>query len=677
MEEEDIIKFKEYYQILDSQEIQTITNDCKVIPQPLHIKLELKKYQLAAIYQMFLREQKNGFFVSKTEFWATNIGILGENVGCGKTFVTLGLISYKPYHKFYNPTNPSSFIRYQMLKNRDELKNMSENFTKNLIKYLPTYCPGFNINNDFYLKKPEDLYYGRSDNVELNELNANLIVVPHNLLRQWKNDITKHTDLKYFCISSIRELRKIKEKNIKFLENYNIILCNASKYNDLVELTKEYRWERVFYDEAHSINIPKSKFIYSKFYWFITATYKSIISRSNTGFLRSLFSSYARRLRQNREYNFNKFILKTCPDSVKREFVLEKPERVYHISDKPFWIRVIEGSIDDEFPNLKEMMYAELDDNIKKYLSSFNQITQDELVQKNILLIYLKWLKTREDHHEHRYNYYKNDLERMICDMRYSSTNSGRNQIERRRQMTERFRQKYLTYMTLSRGILERMNKYNLCWNCLEQTECYFELNCDRNCCEKGSIRICVPCHETIINWKINYYWGFQCLFCSSDFNQDNSGYSISKNVKMTSFDNIERKYKTKFEQLNKLINVDNKDKRFLVFSNFTSLFNKYLKYFKDNNIKYGILKGNNNVINKRIRDFKSGEIKILLLNGKFYGSGLNLQDASDIIITHKITQDVETQVVGRANRMGRKGKLKIHYLIFEDELQNNDINNE
>ena len=56
-------------------------------------------------------------------------------------------------------------------------------------------------------------------------------------------------------------------------------------------------------------------------------------------------------------------------------------------------------------------------------------------------------------------------------------------------------------------------------------------------------------------------------------------------------------------------------------------------------------------------------------MNGKFYGSGLNLQDATDIIITHKISDDVKTQIIGRAHRMGRKGDLNVHYIAFENEL--------
>jgi len=91
----DIIKLQEYFQIYDTDDITLISNDGKSIPQPPNIKLKLKNYQKAAIYQMFLKEQKSGFFVNDHEFWCSNIGILGEAVGAGKTFITLGLISYK------------------------------------------------------------------------------------------------------------------------------------------------------------------------------------------------------------------------------------------------------------------------------------------------------------------------------------------------------------------------------------------------------------------------------------------------------------------------------------------------------------------------------------------------------------------------------------------------------
>ena len=663
----DIINVSEYFQILDKNDIHLISGTDKSIPQPPNITLKLKNYQRATIYQMFLREQKNGFFIDKYNFLATNIGVIGEDVGAGKTFITLGLISYKKTHKFYYPNNPSSFVRYQLLKHKLGLHNMNENFIKNIINYLPKYSPGISIIDDYYLTQPSDIYLGNPiENLNnLKNLSSNLIVLPHNLIRQWKNDIITHTNLTYFFISSIRDLRKIKENGIEILNNYDIVLCNASKYNDLTVMSKNYRWERVFFDEAHSIYIPKSNFIFAKFYWFITATPKSVIKRGNTGFLTELFKVYFRKLRQQIDRDgFNKFILKTNSDCVKKEYILPEPYKTYHLSKTPLWFQLILKNLPSDFNqqysgfNMK-MMYAEMISELKQYFYNVTHITiyHSELIEKNIILIYLKFLISKMNVETMRIRNFQNDQLRIRRNNPIF-TNNVKREIERKEKLINKYIIKKNEYTNCHKNIITELNNKNICFMCLEKYDAYYILSCP-TCTSK----VCKNCKDKYINWTTQFpNWGNNCLNCCEQgiIDIQNKGNLIIK-------EEDESQLLTKTEHVFKLIS-DNPDSKFLIFSNFNQLFEKYKKEFKNHKIKFGVLKGNNLVINKRLRDFKSGEVRILMLNGKFYGSGLNLQDATDIIITHKISQDVETQVVGRANRMGRIGQLKIHYLMFEGE---------
>lgn len=62
--------------------------------------------------------------------------------------------------------------------------------------------------------------------------------------------------------------------------------------------------------------------------------------------------------------------------------------------------------------------------------------------------------------------------------------------------------------------------------------------------------------------------------------------------------------------------------------------------------------------------------ISVLLINGAQYCAGLNLQTATDLIYTHKIVdQNVESQVAGRASRYGRTRNLRIHYVLYDNEV--------
>ena len=54
------------------------------------------------------------------------------------------------------------------------------------------------------------------------------------------------------------------------------------------------------------------------------------------------------------------------------------------------------------------------------------------------------------------------------------------------------------------------------------------------------------------------------------------------------------------------------------------------------------------------LEKYKKHKINILLLNARSHSAGLNLENTTDIIIYHEMTPDMETQIIGRANRLGR-----------------------
>ena len=44
---------------------------------------------------------------------------------------------------------------------------------------------------------------------------------------------------------------------------------------------------------------------------------------------------------------------------------------------------------------------------------------------------------------------------------------------------------------------------------------------------------------------------------------------------------------------------------------------------------------------------------------------------ASDIIIYHEMTTELQTQIIGRSQRMGRTKQLNVYYLIHDNEKVN------
>ena len=92
-------------------------------------------------------------------------------------------------------------------------------------------------------------------------------------------------------------------------------------------------------------------------------------------------------------------------------------------------------------------------------------------------------------------------------------------------------------------------------------------------------------------------------------------------------------------------------------------------KLLKKYNIKFIELdNGNISDINKNVYEYNFGNIHVLLLNSNLFGCGLNLEITTDILFLHKTQHELQTQIIGRAQRPGRSNKLSVWFLMHENE---------
>jgi hypothetical protein len=135
--------------------------------------------------------------------------------------------------------------------------------------------------------------------------------------------------------------------------------------------------------------------------------------------------------------------------------------------------------------------------------------------------------------------------------------------------------------------------------------------------------------------------------------------------------DNTITKYNSKEnDKIHNLIKIiqNNPNGKFLIFSNYS--FNQIINFLDRKKITWKKLCGRPDIIKKLVNNYDKGIIKVLMLNAKYYGNGLNLQMTTDIIIFHKMDKNTKTQIIGRAQRVGRKYKLKIYELEYEHESE-------
>tara|TARA_B110000977_G_C10908085_1_gene428079 strand:+ start:82 stop:558 length:477 start_codon:yes stop_codon:yes gene_type:complete len=141
----------------------------------------------------------------------------------------------------------------------------------------------------------------------------------------------------------------------------------------------------------------------------------------------------------------------------------------------------------------------------------------------------------------------------------------------------------------------------------------------------------------------------------------------INDTVAEPSVDEKENKLLSKTENLLKLIK-EKPGKRVMIFSEYDASLNLIRTELDKLNINHSGIKGASSTIQNIITKFKEREFNVLLLNAKYFGAGLNLQFTDEIIIYHRMSKDLETQVIGRAQRLGRTESLKINYLCYDNE---------
>lgn len=122
-------------------------------------------------------------------------------------------------------------------------------------------------------------------------------------------------------------------------------------------------------------------------------------------------------------------------------------------------------------------------------------------------------------------------------------------------------------------------------------------------------------------------------------------------------------------------IESGNPYKKILVFTSYEESIDNITKALNLRNISYWRLAGSAANINQISRKFNSHQgDSVLIINSSKHCAGLNLQTADWLIYFHKVKDyNVETQIAGRGQRIGRKSTLRIGYLLYQNEVT--DIN--
>jgi superfamily II DNA/RNA helicase len=138
----------------------------------------------------------------------------------------------------------------------------------------------------------------------------------------------------------------------------------------------------------------------------------------------------------------------------------------------------------------------------------------------------------------------------------------------------------------------------------------------------------------------------------------------VSNSSAVDDVDQPKKKIDTFFDILEK-----NPKGKFLVFSRFDNSFIEVVEGCKTRNIVAKELKGSKDMIASTLKNFREGAVNILLMNTIQMGAGLNITEASHVILLHSMTHEEEKQILGRAYRVGRTEELQFIKLLYPGEV--------
>jgi len=614
-----------------------LTSESSCIDVPANsLKVSLRSHQQAAIYAMEAKERElmNGLDCSG-EILYSSYAVLGDSVGVGKSLMVLGHIARLatiPPLMSSTSMGPHSSNKVFSIK-----KNMFSN---------------------------------------TNEANA-LIIVPHTLFRQWADYIKKQTNLKGILLDKKKGLQA--ETFKADVMGADIVLVSNTLYREFSAWQKEndIRWKRVFVDEADTIHLvngyPKPE---ARFTWFVTASWMNILFPNESLYIQKqilhthvfapdapysyLKPHFDELYRSTRPYDYIRFSMTSanffrelinsdhklrgnlvlrCSDSFIQESIsLPILYRQNILCKAPLQQRIVSQAIPIE---VQQLLHG---GDIVGAMNALGVKSEDttsliDAVTKNLQKELTKLKLT--------YDFKSGPA------IEYSTPQAKEAALKL---LEDKIKQK----QEAIKSIQDRIEgfKNEVCPICYDEPgEAILTPCCSR-----------IFCGECIITCLTR---NPSCPMCRAAI----KGGELTKVVTQKDVTQIveaspgpEDMLEKKQDALMRLFR-DNPQGRFLVFSRYDNPFTAMESTIDALGVKVKQLKGNKDAIAATLRAFQGGDLKCLLLNSHYAGSGLNITAATHVILLHAMTHEEAKQILGRAYRMGRTTPLYFIRLLHSDEM--------
>lgn len=615
------------------------TKKTNVVEPPTAERVErpLFPYQLETVELMEIAERIQYITNPITGFCrATSAGILKNQVGSGKTATVLKLIK--------NHLRP--FDKADKITLFDHHNVSSTGNPQNLFSDPITGEPLISLDN------------ARCRVRQFHLVPTTLVVCPKTIVNQWKReaehmlldcmviDSPKHVNLEELTQSLTLFREKVGDRgsivvvSAHLFKNFIDVLCYNSPLfqRERGNVTPFLFFHRLVFDDIHSVTKWTNPWYnYSApFLWFVNSTFDLIgDARLNTISQRTfLFPSSTR--------DTMAVINVTVPETTYTLPPINE-NRVFYRN------RTIARRLEEHLPEPVRRMLETGD-----FTGAYASMTGLRADESGHLTIPISARKPIHVLLEQGYKDELNDLDqrkqRLII---FGHSTEG---VDRKIQEVQR------QLESLRERIKEFGSEMLDCPICLEETD--RKQRAVVKCCNNVFCKACIGttvlrngtcplCRERV---------GMDCLY-----SMDEEGRLIDLDYQTltagTSSEAPGRQASTPMEALRNIIRTK-PEGRFVVFAPTERSSITYRNYFRGSDISFADMGGSAASIRKHLESFESGGLQVLFMSSSTSNAGLNLQNATDVVVIGDNDGQMVEQAIGRVRRFPRTEPVPVHYIL-------------
>lgn len=607
----------------------------KVEETPAYIKPALYLHQRTLLQAAVNLEQSKflGIDCSGKQLH-TNFGVISDRVGSGKSLVALSLLR-------------------QPIPDEREITTIHRQNNLSMISH----------------QKPEQAK---------RRTKAALFIVPHSLMGQWEEYVTRDTTLNViFC----RKKREVQDETLlNFIDQADAVFVSSTMWSafEISQKPEQIHWSRIFIDEADTIQASNHVTLTANFTWLITASYLNIAfpggiyielnsqfypppaeyaelvnalkatngnsirvdgAYTNVGFVKNILGTTDSV--KNAELEYWRVILRNSDSYVDSSFKMPPITHKKITCKATANIRILESLVPND---VMAMLHA---GDTKGALQTLG--VHDES-PTSIINSLTASLSKDLDQQKRKLEFYKT--------MEYSSEVAKQKSLETQQDKINSLENRIDTIKSRMASI--STTNCPICYSDIETptlTPCCKNLFCFACLCESLKRQTHSP----------------SCPLCRTGISSLNELHVIKETANTivetnTGVSASKAEPKTKVEEFIRFVE-DNPKAKILMFSGYDATFYQLQTEMTHRGINFSMINGSTNRVSKIINEFAEGNYRVLLLNSRHVGAGLNITCATDVFLFHKMGAEMEKQIIGRAYRMGRKQPLHVHHLLHQNEI--------